>query len=199
MYPENPEGTQVIVGSMNMGYISDTARNRTHNLFRPKREPIPLGHRVFISVAHFSRWRHWKCGDTQLQPSIICMAQLNNSFVWLLWNLDPGITDEGSGQERPNLMSHMIQNMILCYLGLEIWVSDPRASCTTHVTSERQTSSQWWRLWLVFRSWREPCMTLGHHIPRNHRYILLLIISSFSRVKLNPIIIIKCFYFIVSR
>ena len=44
MYPENPEGTQVIVGSMNMGDISDTARNRTHNLFRPKREPMPLGH-----------------------------------------------------------------------------------------------------------------------------------------------------------
>ena len=44
MYPENPEGTQVIVGSLNMGYISDTARNRTHNLFRPKWEPIPLGH-----------------------------------------------------------------------------------------------------------------------------------------------------------
>ena len=35
MYPENPEGTQVMVGSMNMGYISDTARIRTHNLFRP--------------------------------------------------------------------------------------------------------------------------------------------------------------------
>ena len=33
MYPENPEGTQVIVGSMNMEYISDTARNRNHNLF----------------------------------------------------------------------------------------------------------------------------------------------------------------------
>ena len=44
MYPENPEGTQVIVGSMNMGYISDPARNQTHNLFRPKRESIPLGH-----------------------------------------------------------------------------------------------------------------------------------------------------------
>ena len=44
MYPENPEGTQVIAGSVNMGYISDTARNRAHNLFRPKREPIPLGH-----------------------------------------------------------------------------------------------------------------------------------------------------------
>ena len=42
--PREPEGTQAIVGSMNMGYISDTARNRTHNLFRPKREPIPLGH-----------------------------------------------------------------------------------------------------------------------------------------------------------
>ena len=40
MYPENPEGTQVIVGSMNMEYIANTARNRTHNLFRLKREPI---------------------------------------------------------------------------------------------------------------------------------------------------------------
>ena len=44
MYPENPEGTQVIVGSMNMGYISDTVRNRTHNLIRHKRKPMPLGH-----------------------------------------------------------------------------------------------------------------------------------------------------------
>ena len=43
MYPD-PEATQVIVSSMNMGYISDTARSQTHNLFRPKREPIPLGH-----------------------------------------------------------------------------------------------------------------------------------------------------------
>ena len=44
MYPENPQGTQVIVGLMNMGYISNTARNRTHNLFHPKRKLIPLGH-----------------------------------------------------------------------------------------------------------------------------------------------------------
>ena len=44
MYPENPEGTQVMVGSMNVGYISDIARNRPHNLFRPKWEPIPLGY-----------------------------------------------------------------------------------------------------------------------------------------------------------
>ena len=43
MYPENPEGTQVIVGSMKMGYISDTARNRTHNLFCSTRESIPPG------------------------------------------------------------------------------------------------------------------------------------------------------------
>ena len=50
MYPENPEGTQVIVGSMYMGYISDTARNQTHNLFRPNREPIQLGHSDRLKV-----------------------------------------------------------------------------------------------------------------------------------------------------
>ena len=33
---------------MNMRYISDTARNRTYNLFCPKREPIPL---------RMSQWR----------------------------------------------------------------------------------------------------------------------------------------------
>ena len=38
IYPENPEGTQVIVGSMNMEYISDTAiiliiRNKIQNYF----------------------------------------------------------------------------------------------------------------------------------------------------------------------
>jgi len=37
MYPENPEGTQVIEGSMNMGYIYDTAR---------KCEPVPLGNKM---------------------------------------------------------------------------------------------------------------------------------------------------------
>ena len=55
MYPENPEGTQVIVGSMNMGYISDTARNQTHNLCRPKCEPIPLGHSDGCNCCIFSR------------------------------------------------------------------------------------------------------------------------------------------------
>ena len=48
IYVPREEGTQVIVGSMNMGYISDTARNRTHNLFRPKREPIPLCHKKVL-------------------------------------------------------------------------------------------------------------------------------------------------------
>ena len=42
MYPENTDGTQVIVGSMNMGYISDSVRNQTHNLSYLKRDPIPL-------------------------------------------------------------------------------------------------------------------------------------------------------------
>ena len=64
MYTENPDGTQVIVGSMNMGYISDTARNRTHNLFRPKRESIPLGH------SDGWRWR-W-----------------NNDMMWMLMIID---------------------------------------------------------------------------------------------------------------
>ena len=38
------QGTRVILGSMNMGYVSDTARTRTRNRFHPKCAPIPLGH-----------------------------------------------------------------------------------------------------------------------------------------------------------
>ena len=45
MYPENPEETRVIVVSVNViWYLSNTARNRTRNLFHPKCMPIPLGH-----------------------------------------------------------------------------------------------------------------------------------------------------------
>ena len=68
MYPENPEVTQVIVGSMHMGYTSDTAWDRTHNLFRRKWEPIPLGHsdgrnnaalfRVASFLNHIPRWKN---------------------------------------------------------------------------------------------------------------------------------------------
>ena len=29
-------------------YVSDTARNQTHNLFRPSVQPIPLGHSISV-------------------------------------------------------------------------------------------------------------------------------------------------------
>ena len=40
--PENLEGTRVIVGSMNMGFVSGTTR--TCYLFHLKNAAIPLGH-----------------------------------------------------------------------------------------------------------------------------------------------------------
>ena len=44
-YPENPEENPSDRRLNEHGiYISDTARNRSHSLFRSKREPIPLGH-----------------------------------------------------------------------------------------------------------------------------------------------------------
>ena len=83
MYPENPEETQVIVGSMNMGYISDTARNWTHNLFRPRREPIPLGHSAGLTWLDLTAWqvdkfeiiialrRAHKCGYPEVWQNLI--------------------------------------------------------------------------------------------------------------------------------
>ena len=58
MYPENSGETQVIVIYMNMGYdiYRDTARNRTHNLFRPKCAPIPLGHSDGLYADHLSTY-----------------------------------------------------------------------------------------------------------------------------------------------
>ena len=55
MCPENPEGTQVIVGSMNMGYdIYPTLPGiRTHCLFHPKCLPISLGHSDSHIQVHF--------------------------------------------------------------------------------------------------------------------------------------------------
>ena len=42
--------------------ISDTARNRTHNLFRPKRELIPLSHSDgFINMNYLIMM--WKVGN----------------------------------------------------------------------------------------------------------------------------------------
>ena len=83
MYPENPEGTQVIVGSMNMGYISDTSRNRTHNLFRPKREPIPLGH---SDVQAQWRTKFFEINSHQSQLPIILQFQFwLNNFLTNQW------------------------------------------------------------------------------------------------------------------
>ena len=71
VYTENPEETRVIVGSMNMGYGSDTARNRTHNLFRPKCAPIP-GDSDGLLVPMRPRWwnrRHLIIGTDVIQPA----------------------------------------------------------------------------------------------------------------------------------
>ena len=86
MYPENPEGTQVIVGSMNMGYISDTARNRTHNLFRPKRESIPLGHsdgqQIFILLNNMHKvYRYiYTLQYYNIICNIICTLEDNTTY-----------------------------------------------------------------------------------------------------------------------
>ena len=61
MYQENPEGTQVILGSMNIGYISDTAMNRTHNLAVPSQagaDPTIPQLRTSCCVV----LRRWCCG-----------------------------------------------------------------------------------------------------------------------------------------
>ena len=107
MYPENPEGTQVIVGSMNMGYISDTARNRTHNLFRPKREPIPLGHSpglniqssmflyIFLSDCFNVQRMYWPVWDCETFPcKWVTSSVLRDkkemrrmSDVWLIYRM----------------------------------------------------------------------------------------------------------------
>ena len=71
LHSANPEGTQVIVGSMNMGYdiiLSDTARNRTHNLFRPKCAQIPLGHSPRIA---------YSLTATRCSPDCDCVASMH--------------------------------------------------------------------------------------------------------------------------
>ena len=111
MYPENPEGTQVIVGSMNMGYISDTARNRTHNLFRPKREPIPLGHsglQIIRTVSH-------SCIHSILMPRVALIP-------WNIWH----------HLAFRRIISTMLQHPIQppCYIpGYEMPLEIMQASC----------------------------------------------------------------------
>ena len=95
MYPENPEGTQVIVGSMNMGYISDIARNRTHNLLLPKRESIPLGHCIYSHCIYslgkarlYSSYHHHfsdlTSQDNAFKQQCFCF---NCSTVWTIGDL----------------------------------------------------------------------------------------------------------------
>jgi hypothetical protein len=72
VYPENLEGTREIVGSMNMGYVSDTVRNRTHNLFHSKCASIPLGHCDGLWVPMRPRWWSWRrltIGTYVIQPA----------------------------------------------------------------------------------------------------------------------------------
>ena len=49
--PREPRRDPSNRSSMNMGYISHTARNQTQNLFRPKQKPIPLGQSDSILLA----------------------------------------------------------------------------------------------------------------------------------------------------
>ena len=60
MYPENPEGTRVILGYMNMGYdIFPTLPGLgIHNLFHLKRVQIPLGHSGGHSNRHVGWYSH---------------------------------------------------------------------------------------------------------------------------------------------
>ena len=84
MYPVNPEGTQVILGSMNMGYISDTARNRTHNLFRPKRYLSPTLSKLstsplkdYVNDQYMSRIEYYN-----IKPIILSLPA-NTFQLWL--------------------------------------------------------------------------------------------------------------------
>ena len=119
MYPENPEGTQVIIGSMNMGYISDTARNRTHNLFRPKREPIPLGHSdglidwfCLLCLCH-SHFAQSVCSPIYSVILLIMNYFLNDqhAVAWCSWYL-------------------FLVNFHVCKLLAQGWATySPRAAC----------------------------------------------------------------------
>ena len=88
MYPENPEGTQVIVGSMNMGYISDIARNRTHNPFRPKCAPIPLGHSdgQWQSVVQVRLISCVYCGLVLAICAVRYLSKLNNNNAFMQYS-----------------------------------------------------------------------------------------------------------------
>ena len=113
---QRPEGTQVIVGSMNMGYISDTARNRTHNLFRPKREPIPLGHNdVYVIMWYWTmKLTIWTLADAPSELGIQSSASL---FVLFLANWLCIFSRPDSTEQRVNIFMLKIQNWMYGNLG----------------------------------------------------------------------------------
>ena len=99
IHSENPEGTRLIVGSIYdyaIWYISDTARNRPRNLFRPQSAPIPLGHRAIymeLSVL-LSCHRHVHCrglhGDkkpSQFPPRTQCFVPITAATSVILLKL----------------------------------------------------------------------------------------------------------------
>ena len=61
------------VGLTNLGYISDTARNRTHNLFRLKRDPIPLGHSDGL----------WPSGQWTVLPNHLRSSKIPRIFLFI--------------------------------------------------------------------------------------------------------------------
>ena len=132
MHSENPEGTKVIVGSMNMRYISDTARNRTHNLFRPKREPIPLDHNDGRMVRHTMMW--WWIGwrillwqghyiDVQhhiaREQIILCSTIENNETKLLRW-ID-GLSDHSISQTQITSFFSALIVRYVCMMCPGIW------------------------------------------------------------------------------
>ena len=88
---------------MNMGYISDTARNRTHNLFRPKREPIPLGHSDGHFQAFFGHFYSIKTYSDNSINNLFLFQQLMPIYCSiaypLLWPSGSGFTLDGTGCE----------------------------------------------------------------------------------------------------
>ena len=116
MYPENPEGTQVIVGSMNMGYISDTARNRDS-----QPDSVPSGSRYHYatvtdgrSVELVSRWL-WASG---------CEPVVVSQWLWA-----SGCRASGLGWTSGTCICTVIKpatvnNVIIVVVSQWLWASD---------------------------------------------------------------------------
>ena len=78
MYPENPEGTQVIVGSMNMGYISDTDRNQ---ILRKEISHLSLQLSKVLRVLHIFdfQWRF----TTSIYRYFVPLQVKHSRLLWI--------------------------------------------------------------------------------------------------------------------